>query len=150
MVVYWNRYFGAVILILGMAVTLVQSVAVGQEGTTQLPPEWRPYYTVRPLRGVSDQAVRRAMAQETTIPLWTYTTTSSRDGQSYTGMMVGVSPFVTPDATATIPTQLVPLRITLPDGGIFDPTAPDPCAAAPLTGTSDLALVEQSPLFLNH
>ncbi len=79
-----------------------------------------------------------------------YTTTPSRDGQSYTGMMVGLSPMSSPNSTTTIPTQIVPLILIMPDGGTFDPTAPDPCAAAPLTGTSDLTLVEQSPIFLSH
>jgi hypothetical protein len=65
-------------------------------------------------------------------------------------MMVGVSPFSNPSATTIIPTQIVPLIVIMSSGATFDPTAPDPCAAAPLSGTSDLVLFQQSPIFLNH
>src|SRR5215471_2901348 len=64
--------------------------------------------------------------------------------------MVGLSPFSNPNSTITIPTQIVPLILLMADGGVFNPTAPDPCAAAPLKGTSDLVLFQQSPIFLNH
>ena len=93
---------------------------------------------------------RRAAASGDTIPMWSYTVTSSRDGKAYTGTMVGASPFTNPNSTTSIPTQIVPLIIHMSDGGIFDPTAPDPCLAAPLTGTSDLAVVQQSPIFQDH
>ena len=128
----------------------VAPVTFGQEATDGLPPGSRPYSTVKPWQGGSTREVGRAVASGTTIPMWSYTTTSSRDGQSYTGMMVGLSPMSSPNSTTIIPTQIVPLILIMPDGGTFDPTAPDPCAAAPLTGTSDLTLVEQSPIFLSH
>src|SRR5215813_11964965 len=40
--------------------------------------------------------------------------------------------------------------VIMSSGATFDPTAPDPCAAAPLSGTSDLVLFQRSPIFLNH
>jgi hypothetical protein len=92
---------------------------------------------------VTSTAVSRA--QSDTIPMWTYTTTSSRDGQTYEGTMVGLSPFSSPDSTTSIPTQIVPLIVRMPDGGVFDPTAADPCAG----GIADVTLVEQSPIFQN-
>ena len=58
-----------------------------------------------PLAGVSDDEVTAAVAGGTTIPMWRYTTTSSRDGQTYSGMMVGASPFSNPDSTTVIATQ---------------------------------------------
>ena len=93
---------------------------------------------------------QRAVASGDTIPMWSYTVTSSRDGKTYTGTMVGASPFTNPNSTTVIPTQIVPLNIHMSDGGIFDPTAPDPCLAAPFTGTSDLTMFQQSPIFQNH
>jgi hypothetical protein len=93
---------------------------------------------------------QRVAANGDTIPMWNYTVTSSRDGQTYTGTMVGANPFTSPNSTTIIPTQIVPVIVNMPNGAVFDPTAPDPCAAAPLTGTSDLTLFEQSPIFQNH
>src|SRR5262249_2760025 len=122
----------------------------GQEAPTALPPGARPYYVVKPLQGVSSEVGNLAITAGTTIPMWSYTTTSSRDGHSYSGVMVGASPFSSPSSTTTIPTQIIPLIIRMPDGGTFDPTVPDPCAAFPLTGTSDLTLFQQSPILLNH
>ena len=46
----------------------------------------------KPLEGVSDDEVALAVASRTTIPMWRYTTTSSRDGQTYSGWMAGSEP----------------------------------------------------------
>src|SRR5262245_48425233 len=86
---------------------------------SELPPGAHPYSVVRPLQGVSHGAAERAVAAGATLPLWSYTTTSSRDGQSYTGMMVGVSPFANPSATTIIPTQIVPLIVIMSSGATF-------------------------------
>ena len=78
------------------------------------------------------------------IPLWTFNVTSTRDGNSYSGEMVGESAFSAPNSSTTITTQIVPIIFVMPDGGVFDPTVHDPCAAAP--GGSAVSLTLGSPI----
>ena len=47
------------------------------------------------------------------LATFTYTVTSSRDGNTYTGMMVGQDPFGTNFAQVTVTTPIVPLMITV-------------------------------------
>ncbi|PYR33605.1 MAG: hypothetical protein DMF90_20200 [Acidobacteria bacterium] len=91
---------------------------------------------------------QHAFASGDTIPTWNYTVTSSRDGNTYTGAMVGASPFTNPNSTTIIPTLIVPVIITLPDGCVLDPTAPR--SDVSFAGLSDLTLFQQSPIFQNH
>jgi len=102
------------------------------------------YYAVRPLNA-SPEAVDKALASSVVLPTWRYTVTSSRDGNTYSGLMVGTDPSV--NHRTGVSTVIVPLIFKMPDGGVFDPTVPDPCAG---TGTlSDLQLVQGSPIFQN-
>jgi hypothetical protein len=102
------------------------------------------YYTVIPLRGVSINAARISAAAATTIPLWDYSITSPVDMVQYSGVMVGRSPFFHGARTTDIPTIIVPIRIVMPDGGVFDPAAADAtCSPA----GAPLALVQASPVF---
>jgi hypothetical protein len=113
-------------------------------GFGQAPPA-RPqgYYTVVPLRGVTFDAVRISAASATTVPMWDYTITSPVDGLPYSGMMVGRSPFFHGARTTNVPAVIVPVKIVMPDGGVFDPTAADPTCSP--SGTA-LALVQASPV----
>lgn len=79
-----------------------------------------------------------------TIALWNYSQLAY-DGNTYTGMMVGRSPFAHGHRITTIPTIIVPVIITMQDTGeVFDPTAADPCSP---NGNSVDNIVLQSPLF---
>jgi hypothetical protein len=96
------------------------------------------------------------------LPLWKYALRSPRDGHSYSGTVLGLSPFDKP-GTARIRTQIVPLifrthRIgTSIDPGTFDitttagettvdPTGADnTCMTAP--NNVPLTVVRQSPIF---
>jgi hypothetical protein len=119
--------------------TLAQQ-AQKQETQQQL----KGYYAVRPLNA-SPEALNKALAGADTLPLWRYTVTASRDSNTYSGIMVGTDPSV--NQLTGVPTVIVPLIFKMPDGGVFDPTVPDPCAG---TGTlSDLQLVQGSPIVLN-
>jgi hypothetical protein len=116
-----------------------------------LPAGARPRFKVVPLHGATDADVRNATATGSTIPMWNYTATSTRDGLPYSGTMVGnASPFTSPNTSTSVTAQIVPIIFNMPDGGVFNPTAADPCAAAPLTNTSDLALFQQSPILGSH
>jgi hypothetical protein len=138
---------------------LVASVVFGQQA--QLPKQnpYLPYVTTLP-------ANTPASAQNNsspTLPLFTYTVTSTRDGKTYTGTMVGPDPFAHPGGSARVPTQIVPVMVqtnsvfagvdskgnilTQPGVTVFDPTvADDSCSSAPFD--VPLTMVEQSPIVL--
>ena len=134
------------LLFLFLSATVVMlaaaKIAFGQAAPQTKPPQG--YYTVIPLRGVSINEARISAAAATTIPMWDYTITSPVDNLSYPGIMVGRSPFFHGARTTNIPTIIVPIKIVMPDGGVFDPTAPDPTCSP--SGTP-LALVQASPVF---
>jgi hypothetical protein len=78
-----------------------------------------------------------------TIPLWGYSTVA-QDGKTYTGTMVGRSPFAHGHRITTVPTYLVPIILQFQDSGdVFDPTVYDGCAPA---GESVISLILNSPL----
>ena len=96
------------------------------------------------------------------LQTFTYTVTSSRDGNVYTGEIVGRSPFFDSNGRTSVSTQLIPIVIvtnsvfagvnaageilTAPGVTIFDPTiADDSCLSAP--NDVPLKLVQQSPIF---
>lgn len=100
-------------------------------------------------------AVNSALA---TFP---YTVVSSRDGNTYSGFMVGQSPFGNGLTTTTINTPILPVIVvtdriatkitngsvltTKPGITVFDPTAPDnACLTSPTN--VPLTLMEQSPI----
>jgi hypothetical protein len=90
--------------------------------------------------------IRMQAAAGATIPLWNYSTVGY-DGKTYTGMMVGRSPFFHGKRATTIPTVVVPVKLTfLATGLVFDPTAPNACDP---NGASVLSRVLKSPIFQN-
>jgi hypothetical protein len=87
--------------------------------------------------------VRIQAAGGATIPLWNYST-KGYDGNTYAGMMVGRSPFFHGKRATTIPTVIVPVKLTFADTGtIFDPTAPNICDP---NGASVLSRILKSPI----
>ncbi len=119
-----------------------QRSAIRHESVSQTQPRW--YSLVVPLSSrVTPEMVRNAVAAGTTLPMWDYTVTSPIDGNSYTGSMVGRSPFFHGKRTTGIQVFIIPVIVDMPDGGVFDPTAPDPtCSPA---GTA-VTLTQQSPI----
>jgi len=86
----------------------------------------------------------RQSAAATTIPLWSYTGTSGRDGHSYTALMVGGNPFYHGHRTTSIRTFLVPVKLIFQsDGSVFDPSANNACAG----GGQVITLIQNSPVF---
>jgi hypothetical protein len=99
-----------------------------------------------------------------TLPLFTFRVRSSRDGNKYSGAMVGQNPFNDPGKTK-VPTKVIPLIIktqnlavsfdsttgiitTQPGDTTFDPTQADTqnaCLTAP--NNVPTHLVKQSPIF---
>jgi hypothetical protein len=87
-----------------------------QEQVTR--PKLRLYFTVRPsTQGVDMEAIKGEMAKGTTIPLWTFDVHSSRDGNTYPGVMVGLDPFNAP-GSVSVPTKVVPLIIRTSEVGL--------------------------------
>jgi hypothetical protein len=126
------------------------------QNSAQLP-KLHAYTAVRPAR-VPPGAFA---ATAGTLPVWTYNTTSSRDGNNYSGVMVGTSPFDGGNGSTSVRTQVIPLIIKVhrvatginndgilsiaPGDVTFDPTvANTACLAAP--NNVPLKLFMQSPI----
>jgi hypothetical protein len=90
-------------------------------------------------------AILQQAAASTTIPMWGYSTVGY-DSNSYTGMMVGRSPFFNGARTTNIPTVIIPVIFHMPDLTVFDPTAVD--TACGFTASA-VTLIQQSPLLSN-
>ncbi|HVN64880.1 MAG TPA: hypothetical protein VMT58_09605 [Candidatus Binataceae bacterium] len=105
------------------------------------------YTTVKTWQAGTMEAAMSQAAAATTIPLWSYAVNSSRDGNTYTGTMVGRSPFYNGARETDIPTFIIPVKVVMPDTGhVFDPTAEDPFGCLP-AGDTALGLTQQSPIF---
>ncbi|HET7442847.1 MAG TPA: hypothetical protein VFJ47_16215 [Terriglobales bacterium] len=126
---------------------LTTATALAQEPQPKLPRRRTPRYIVKP-SGTSTAPVPRNMAQSLTahtIPLWSYHIVSPLDGKSYSGYMVGRSPFFHGQRTTTVQAYLVPVILTFADtGSAFDPTTVDSCL-----GDSVDHVILQSPIFQN-
>ena len=53
---------------------------------------------------------------QTNLPLWQYSTVSPADGNTYTGWMVGRSPYAHGMRTTNIQTFIVPIIVSVTDG----------------------------------
>jgi len=118
----------------------------------QTPGHPKGYFTVIPIKGLTNDAIVNAASQPNQLPLWTFNVTAaaSLGGGPFTGTMVGRSPFAHGKTTTTITLQIIPLIITITDSHgtiLYDPTVPDPC----LTGNpTDVQVIQNSPLFTNN
>jgi len=99
------------------------------------------YYRRFPWKqGGRQEAMTMALAG-TTVPLAQYSFTASKDGQNYTSVVVGTSPFSQPLTGSTINAVVVPLKVTI-GSTTFDPTVPNSCDS----NISALTRFRQSPL----
>src|SRR6266850_2560100 len=129
------------VLFVNVGLCALSSPLFAQDTTSPGSPQ--ALYKVVPLTGVSDAAIGASVAAATTIPMWRYNNMSSRDGKPYTGLMVGRSPFFHGARTTNVPTFIIPLKVNMPDGGVFDPTATDStCSPA----GKPLTLFQNSPI----
>ena len=80
------------------------------------------------------------------LPVWKYSMVSPRDGNTYSGSIVGGNPFNRGARTTNVPVVLIPLRVEF-TGDIrnFDPTSPD--AGCLGSGNTAMSLTQQSPIF---
>lgn len=112
-----------------------------------------------PSRDAIEATINASTSSGNTLPLWTFFVESTRDGDAYTGVMVGRNPF-TGGGSASVPTYVVPVIFNTSEIGIkinpngiitrekgdttFDPTVADACLSAP--NNVPLNLVLQSPI----
>jgi hypothetical protein len=122
-------------------------------------------WSVNPQVGTPTEMIPLATDSQgvgSTLPLWTFRVRSSRDGDKYSGAMVGTSPFNNPGKTK-VPTKIIPVIIktqskgisfntttgiigTAPGDTTFDPTHADHvCLTAP--NNIPTRLLEESPIF---
>jgi hypothetical protein len=82
--------------------------------------------------------------------MWTYSVTAGADlgGGTYSGTIIGRSPFLKGKTTTTIPLQIVPVKVIINNGGsdthTYDPEVNDGCEP---TGHNSVDLVQNSPIF---
>jgi len=122
------------------AVCVSASVTFAQQAQQQQ--KLKGYYAVRPLNA-SPEAVSKALSPSAvSLSLFNYSVVSSRDSNSYSGVIVGTDPST--NVGTKVATKVIPLIFKFPDGTILDPTKPDACAGS---GTySDLQLAVNSPI----
>jgi len=96
------------------------------------------------------------------LPLWSFHVHSSRDGNDYTGVMVGTNPFDEGSGNTRVATQIIPIIFnthtvatsadakgiltTTPGNNTFNPTVPDR-ACLGSRNNNTLRLFQQSPIF---
>ncbi|MBV9301724.1 MAG: hypothetical protein JOY62_01825 [Acidobacteriaceae bacterium] len=156
-----TAFFSCVTLILCSA-----AIAVGQdqaETQGRHIPKMKAYSWMKPGPDRSQVEATKNLAATNsgkTLPLWTFSTRSSRDDNDYSGVMVGRDPF-NGGGSVSIPTYIVPVIIkthtigtgvnskriisTKPGVTTFDPTLADKACL----GTSNnvpVTLFEESPL----
>jgi hypothetical protein len=99
------------------------------------------YYSRKAWTGGSHrQALSMALAG-TTIQMAEYSFVASKDGATYSGTLVGTSPFAEPPAGSTISAIVVPLHVGI-GSAVFDPGALNSCDG----NVSALTRLAQSPL----
>lgn len=110
------------------------------------PTRQKQFYVVNqkaPMTADARAMLRNQVTSSQTIPLWNYSTVA-QDGKTYTGSMVGRSPFAHGHRITTVPTYLIPVILQFQDSGdVFDPTVYDGCAPA---SESVISLILNSPL----
>jgi hypothetical protein len=100
------------------------------------------YYGAIPYDGTPGQALA-ASRKGGTIAMSSFSNTATKDGKTYTDVIVGDSPYSSKLNTTTVDVLVVPLVVTI-GTTTFDPTAPSSCIAGDLT---PLSAFEASPIF---
>jgi hypothetical protein len=105
------------------------------------------YSTVRPAPNFDFEAAKEAAAKGTRLKIFTYSIHATKDHNSYSGTMVGGSPFAKQKATTNVPTYIIPVIVVI-GANTFDPTVADTtCMVAP--NDVPLTVFDNSPLFIS-
>jgi hypothetical protein len=140
---------GVAVLALAAVATVGTGCLSTQQSAIQAP-LLHGYFVTQPwMEGTQNDAMVQATASST-IPMSSYTFASTKDGKSYTGTLVGTSPFAATKTGATIPVVVVPIKITI-GSAVFDPNAPNTCDGniSVVNRFTQSPLVQSSPLTFN-
>jgi len=138
-----KRLVWTLLFLVAAGLITLRSLALAQDATIPTQP-LHAYYTYGQLKGLTTEQALSGAAAATTVPMWSYAVTATRDGSTATGVMVGRSPFFHGARTTTIPAFIVPVKVHMPDGSVFDPGAPDSkCLGSKVPST----VYQNSPLF---
>lgn len=100
------------------------------------------FRSVKRENATQDSVTAAATQQAAFIPVWSYSIVAPRDGNTYTGFIVGRDPTAHGHRTTTIQAYVVPVKITMPDGTVLDPMVKRTCV-----NDTVLNLVKNSPVF---
>lgn len=121
------------LLVFSLSVAGLQTGLFAQQGHAP------PHYAASPHPNPDQQQFLNDAASGTGLPIWRYTTTSSRDQKTYSGVMVGASPYTSNGTTIMV----VPIVFTIGNTE-FNPNKPSACAGG--KAPTDLFIV--SPFFI--
>lgn len=136
------------LFVLLMATLSVFSPAFAQNADQ--PAQLHAYYTVVPLHGATTEEALSGAVAATTVPMFSYTFTASRDGSQRSGVMIGRSPFAHGARETDITTVIIPVIFKLKDAAntsqtdTFDPTVTDSTCSP---NGKPITLVQNSPIF---
>jgi hypothetical protein len=164
-----NRKIRVAVVFCAMAgLSVAASATFGQE-QQHATPKLQVRHAIKPAKTADSEQVKSAVAdgkpsKTPMLPLFTYNVNSDRDGNEYTGVIVGADPFKPwGNKNTEVKTFIVPLIIvtntvgvsfdpstgvigTAPGVTVFDPTKNDNgCLAAP--NNNPLRLFQHSPIF---
>ena len=132
------------ILILCLATAALTATTVKLRAQDAAKPHLRAYSIVIPWKGGTTDDAMASSILGTTIPMASFNVVASKDGITYTDVIVGKSPFATPPAKSHVKILVVPVKLHIA-GHVFNPTAPNSCGGS--LGHTDLANFLSSPIF---
>jgi hypothetical protein len=135
-------------LVLTLTVLRIAAIAVicspdylYAQGPAEAAPKLHAYFTVMPWTGGTAEDAMFQVRAGSTVPMFSYSITATKDNSTRTGLMVGTSPYANPLTSATIPAVIVPLEMTIGKTR-FDPTTANKCDAE----ATAVSRFEASPL----
>jgi hypothetical protein len=134
---------GKTILILCLATAALTATTVKLRAQAAAKPHLRAYSVVIPWKGGTTDDAMAASKAGTTIPMSSFNVVASKDGITYTDVIVGKSPFATPPTKSHVKVLVVPVKFHIA-GHVFNPTAPNSCGGS--LGHTDLANFLSSPI----
>jgi hypothetical protein len=132
-----------IILILCLATAALTATTVKLRAQDAAKPHLRAYSIAIPWKGRTTDDAMAASIAGTTIPMASFSHTASKDGITYTDMIVGKSPFATPPTKSHVKILVVPVKLHIA-GHVFNPNAPNSCGGS--LGHTDLANFLSSPI----
>lgn len=133
-----------VLFLIGFFLCLAATLSWGQVPAGDAQPRPKPRFKVMRMKNGQAliPAIRQQSSSGTIIPLWNYSLVSPFDKLSYSGQMVGRSPFYHGYRSTVIQSYLIPVKLTFSDGTVLDPTVSNSCL-----GATTLSVVQNSPIF---